>query len=90
MVLLNNLYPKLFNNIIVSWIDKYSYLTCFMKIPFNLSLALNQWKINMISEPSKYLLFIVGLYQRSVPLLLHGFQCCFYLEYIPIWNMVYC
>ena len=42
----------------------------------------------MISEPSKYLLLIVGLYQRSFPLFLYGFQCCLYLKYICIGNMV--
>ena len=44
----------------------------------------------MISVPYKYMLLIVGFYQRSVPLFLCGFQCCFYLKNIPIGNIVSC
>ena len=44
----------------------------------------------MVSEPSKYMLWIVGLYQSIVPLLLHVFQCCLYLKDITTGNIVYC
>ena len=53
-------------------------------------MALNIWKANMISDPYKYLLFIVGLYQRSVLLFFYGSQCCCYLKYLPISSIVSC
>ena len=83
-------YTKLFKKIKISWMNKYSYFTCFTKLLFCVSLSLNRWKDNMISVPSKYLLFIVGYQQRSVPLLLHEFQCCCYLKDLPIGDIVFC
>ena len=44
----------------------------------------------MISDPYKYLLLIVGFYQRSVLLLLYGFQCCCYLKDLTMGNIVSC
>ena len=44
----------------------------------------------MIYDPSIYLLLIVGLYQRSVPFFLYGFQFDCYLKDLPIGNMVSC
>ena len=50
----------------------------------------SQWKVEMISDPSKYLLLIVGFYQRGVSLFLDVFHCCWYLKDLPIKNNVYC
>ena len=44
----------------------------------------------MISDPYRYLLLVVGFYQRSVPLFLYGFQCYFYLKDLPIGNTISC
>ena len=83
-------YPKNFNNIRVAWLDQYCYLTCFKKLPSSVPSALNRWKVDMISDPYKYMLLIVGFYQRSVPFFLYVFQCYLYLEDLPIGNMVSC
>ena len=44
----------------------------------------------MIYDPSKYLLLIIGFYQRSIPLFLYRLQWCCYLKDIRIGNMVSC
>ena len=51
---------------------------------------MNRWNVDMVSDPSKYLLLIVGFYQRSVLLFLHEFQCCFNLKDLPIGKIVSC
>ena len=53
-------------------------------------MALKQFKVEIIYDPYKYLLLIVGFYQSSVPLFLYVFQCCFYLKDIPIGNILFC
>ena len=83
------LIPQNFQNIRVAWLDKYSSFTCFMNLPFRVSMALNWWKVEIISYPSKYLLLILEFYQRSFPLFLYGFQCGCYLWDIPIANTYY-
>ena len=53
-------------------------------------MALNLSKFEVIYDPSKCLLLVVGFYQRSIPLFLYVFQCCCYLKDIPIGNMISC
>ena len=60
-----------------------------MYLPIRVYLALNERKKEMRSDPSIYMLLIVGFYQRSVPLLLYGFQFICYLKDTPIGDMVY-
>ena len=83
-------YPQNFKNLRVAWLDQHSSFTCFTNIPFSVSMALNLWKVEMISEPSRYLLLILGFYQRSVLLFLYVLQCCCYLKDLTIENMVSC
>ena len=83
-------WPKFFKKLRIDWLDQCSSFTWFTKLPFSVSLAFNLWNVEMISEPSKYLLLIVGFNQRSVPLLLYGFQWCFYLKDITMGNIVSC
>ena len=61
---------------------------CFTDIPFSVSMALNQWKVDIISDSSKYMLLIAGFYQSSVLLFLCGFQCCCYLKNLHIGQML--
>ena len=53
-------------------------------------MALKQFKVEIIYDPYKYLLLIVGFYQRIVPLFLYVFQCCFYLKDLSIGNIGSC
>ena len=52
-------------------------------------MTLKWWKTEMRYYPSRYLLLIVGFYQRSVLLFLYGFHFNFYFKNVPIRNMVY-
>ena len=58
-----------------------------MNLPFSVPLDLKLWKVDIISDLSKYLLLIVEFYQRIFPLYLCGLQCCCYLKDLPIGNM---
>ena len=82
-------YSKIFNNIRIAWLVQYYYFSCLSKLLFSVSMALNLWKFEMISNPSKYLLSVAGFYQRSVLLILYGFQFNWYLKRIPIKNTVF-
>ena len=75
-------------NFRVAWVFQYDCFTCFMNLPFSVSMDLNQWRVEMVSDPSKYMFLIVWFYQRSVPFFLYWFQWCCYLDNIPIWNTV--
>ena len=83
-------YTKIYNDHRVAWIDQYYYFICFTKFSFSVSMALNLWKVEMVSDPYKYLLLIVGFYKRSVPFFFYVIQCWFYLKDLPIGNMVSC
>ena len=83
-------YPKLFNKIIISWIYQYYYLALLTNTPLSTAMVLNWLKVDIISDPYKHLLLIVGFYQRGVPLFFYIFQCCCYLQDLPIGNIVSC
>ena len=66
--------PKLLKKLRISWFYQYPFSACFVELPISVYPELNRWKTDMISDPSRYLMLIVGLYQRSVPFFLYLLQ----------------
>ena len=64
------------------------FFTWLTKLPFCVSLALNRRKVNIISDPYKYMLLVVGFYQRSVLLFFYGFRFNCYIKDLPIQKTV--
>ena len=82
------LVPQFSKNLRVAWLVNSSSFSLFTKLPLIVSMTLNWWKVEIISDPYKYLLWIVGFYHRSVLFFLYGLQFNSYFKNIPIWNIV--
>ena len=60
----------------------------FSDLPISVYPELNQWNTYMRYDPSRYLIFILGFYQRSVLFFFYRLQFNWYLKNFPIGNTV--
>ena len=82
-------YPKFSKNIRITWLFQYSYFVLFTMLKLYVCLLLKLWKVDIIPDLSKYLLFIFGFYKRSVLFFLYGLESESYFKNLLIWNIVF-